>query len=164
MRGRLLIPTATSIAAVACAFTALAATTVPDGQIPAAARVFLTCSGAMSTSSLPGPADAESRIVANGVVDLENLRVAGFGIGSEPIVSLTSRIVSFGTAAAPGHEGTVVRVTDRSPTTVGPQGTVVEGIYDRTSGATTIIVRSAADRGNVVLAMTLDCTSSPAPR
>ena len=164
MRGRLLIATATSIAAIACAFAALAATPIPGADESPAGRIFLTCSGAMSTAGLPDSRDPGGRIVANGVVDLESLRVAGFGIGAQPVVLVTPEIVAFGTAAAAGDDRAIVKVADKAGRGGEPAGTVVEGSFDRNSGAITVVVRSAADRSGVVLAMALQCTSGPAPR
>ena len=42
-------------------------------------------------------------------------------------------------------------------------GTAVEGAIDRTGGVATIIVRSAADRTRIVIAVALDCRMEPAP-
>ena len=74
----------------------------------------------------------ESRILADGVVDFVAMRVRGFGIGIAPIQRLTET-----------------------------EGNAVEGSYDRATGATRIVVRSASGPPRDLIAMDLTCRTVP---
>lgn len=101
-------------------------------------RFRLACSGSMVTT---GQAPPGSRIMADGIIDIPNKSVRGFGIGSAPIVSVSAEVVKFGTSAlkkAAGSHG-------------------IEGTINRLSGATRVVVRSTKDPWTVLIAMELDC-------
>jgi hypothetical protein len=81
-------------------------------------------------------------ITAHGLVDLAGRRVAGFGVGSAPILVMTDDLIGFGTS---GEKG----------------GDRVEGSLDRQSGKAHIVVRAAKDASLELIAMDLDCRPAP---
>lgn len=105
-------------------------------------RVSLACSGSMVTA---GQAPPGSRIMADGLIDFLEMRVGGLGIGSAPIVSVTTAEIKFGASLLP--------TTDR--------GHSVEGTIDRLSGETRIFIRSAKAPRTTLIAMELDCRPTP---
>ena len=105
-------------------------------------RLTLACSGSMVTADQAPPG---GRIIANGIVDLVDMRVRGFGIGSAQIFSAGAEEVKFGD----------------SPLKQTAAGYRVEGTIDRLSGATQILVRSAKDPSAVLIAMDLECKPTP---
>ncbi len=100
-------------------------------------RFFLTCIGTMRTAGAPSVP-----ITANGLVDLGGRRVAGFGVGSAPILVMTDALIGFGTAT-------------------GGDGERVEGSLDRQTGKTRVVVRAARNPSVELIAMDLDCRSAP---
>lgn len=106
-------------------------------------RLRLDCTGFLVAAGQEAPG---SRIIADGIVDFSQSRVRGFGVGSVRIVSATPREVRFGTS--PFEE------------TAGAHA--VEGIFNRISGVTRVVVRSAKAPSAVVIAMDLNCRPTPA--
>jgi hypothetical protein len=100
-------------------------------------RFFLTCTGTMRTADA-----ASAAIAANALVDLAGRRVAGFGIGSSPILVMTDMLIGFGSAAE-------------------TEGDRVEGSLDRQSGKARIVVRAARNPSHELIAMDLDCRPAP---
>jgi len=110
----------------------------PSNDSPAARQRFLlTCIGTMRTAGAP-----PMPITANGLVDLGSKRVAGFGVGSAPILVATEAVIGFGSA-------------------VSAEGNRVEGSLDRQTGKTRIVVRAASDPAEELIAMDLDCRPAP---
>ena len=122
---------------VIAAITA-SATQPSNDPPPAHQRFFLTCIGTMRTAGAPAVP-----ITANGLVDLGGKRVAGFGVGSAPILVMTDALIGFGSAAD-------------------ADGDRVEGSLDRQTGKTRIVVRAARDPSDELIAMDLDCRSGAA--
>jgi hypothetical protein len=118
----------------ACACIAIAATSIDEGQFPE--RFRLSCWG-----TLAAPADSATlnSILADGLVDVAGGTVVGFGLGGQPIHSVSDRRITFG--------GGVSRVGDR----------IVEGFIDRQTLATHILVNSMQGAETPVMAMVLDC-------
>ncbi|KAB2874359.1 MAG: hypothetical protein F9K43_04470 [Bauldia sp.] len=138
MAGRFLLPgIAVLLGAVLLAASAAEAR---NGAAQTEQRFRLTCQGTMSTEGTP-----ESRILADGVVDFVAMRVRGFGIGIAPIQRLTETVVAFGSPIAGAD----------------PEGNAVEGSYDRATGATRIVVRSASGPPRDLIAMDLTCRTVP---
>lgn len=106
-------------------------------------RLHLACAGFMMTAGQESPG---SRIVANGIVDLADKRVRGFGIGSARIVSATAEEVRFGSLPFGKTDG---------PHTI-------EGTINRISGKTQVVVWSASGVSGVVIEMDLDCRPTDA--
>src|SRR5882724_8054152 len=127
---------AKSILALAVA-TAASASQPGHDPPPARERFFLTCAGTMRTAGA-----ASVPITANGLVDLAGKRVAGFGLGSAPILVVTDLVIGFGTAGE-------------------SDGDRIEGSLDRRSGKALIVVRAAKDTAHELIAMELDCRSAP---
>jgi hypothetical protein len=127
---------AKSILALAAVLTASASP--PESEAPPRQQhFFLTCIGTMRTAGAPA-----MPITANGFVDIAGKRIAGFGIGSATILVLTDVLIGFGSPAGAG-------------------GDHVEGSLDRRNGKARIVVRSAKDPAQELIAMELDCRPAP---
>ncbi len=100
-------------------------------------RFFLTCIGTMRATGAP-----LMPVIADGLVDLAGRRVAGFGVGSVPILLLTNASIGFSGAG-------------------GANGEHVEGSFDRQSGRIKIVVRATKDPARELIAMELDCLPAP---
>jgi hypothetical protein len=163
MRGRILVLGAVLIASAATGLMPVAAASTDsiDDSAFAGDRFLLSCTGAMATDgrAVADRSDPARQIIAGAMVDLEALRVHGFGLGSSPIVVLTAGVIGFGTATVDALTRVAEPPAARPPT----NGTIVEGSIDRQSGATRIVVRSAPDAARVLIAMSLDCAFEPAP-
>ena len=111
-----------------------------NGAPQAEDRLRVTCDGRLASDGAP-----ESRIIADGVIDFASMRVHGFGLGGQAILSVTETVIVFGSPL--GGDGAAM--------------TSVEGAIDRTTGATRIVVRAAGDPARPRMAMTLTCRLAP---
>jgi hypothetical protein len=105
-------------------------------------RFFLACKGVMRVAGDVPP----SPIVTEGIVDLAQGSVRGFGVGgSGHIVLVTATRIGFAGDPAARHAD------------------LVDGTINRLTGETAIKVRRAAEPERFLIAMDLDCTFRTAP-
>jgi hypothetical protein len=134
-----------------------------DPTVPSGGRILLTCTGTMKTADMPG--DVRSAVTSTGMVDLDGGMVTGFGVGRAEIVSARPEAVVFGDSPETG----VMRLfTAANRTAPMPKGGArlppqVAGTFDRTTGATRILVHAANAPETVLIAMDLQCRMAPAP-
>jgi hypothetical protein len=83
---------------------------------------------------------AESRIATVGLIDLDNKRAGGFGVGKLPVLFASATEIRFGSSALDAD---------------GPQR--IEGSFDRASGEMSIVVRSQRRPAETVIRMALSC-------
>jgi hypothetical protein len=122
---------AKSILALAAMATTPASQPGKD-SLPEQERFLLTCIGTMRAAGAP-----LMPIMASGVVDLAGKRVAGFGVGNVPILLLTDALIGFGGTVADGEH--------------------IEGSLDRQNGKARIVVLTAKEPAQELMAMELDC-------
>jgi hypothetical protein len=101
-------------------------------------RLRVTCTGTMITAGQPPPGGP---ILANGMIDFATRRVRGFGVGHQPITALTAASIAFGS----------------SPPDAAWHGNIIEGLIDRQSGRTHVLVRSPKDPSEVRIELALSC-------
>ncbi len=85
-----------------------------------------------------------SRITTLGLIDLENKRAGGFGIGKVPVLSASATEVRFGSSALEEEAG-----SHR-----------IEGQFDPIGGGMEIVVRSAKRPSEISLRMELSCQTA----
>lgn len=107
-------------------------------------EIALACTGTMIAEGQEPPG---SPILADGVLNLQTMRVRGFGTGSTTIFTVSANEVAFGSTALMEMR----------------QGHTVEGHIDRHTGKTRIVVRSAKQASSVLIDMELDCQLTPLP-
>lgn len=105
-------------------------------------EIALACTGTMIAEGQEPPG---SRILADGVVNLQSMRVRGFGMGSTTVISASATEVEFGSTALMEMR----------------QGHTVEGTLNRQTGRTRIVVRSVKDVSSVLIDMDLECQLTP---
>lgn len=108
-----------------------------DASVPGG-RLRVSCTGTMITADQPPPGGS---ILANGVIDFAARRVRGFGVGRHPITVLTASSIAFGS----------------SPPDAAWHGNIIEGLIDRRTGKTRILVRSPKDASHVRIELALNC-------
>jgi hypothetical protein len=119
--------------AAICAFAAHANTVALQDNLP----LRLNCTGLIFTGS---GGLTESQITTLGLIDIENKRAGGFGIGKVPVLSASAMQVRFGSSAldeAGRHQ--------------------IEGSFDRASGDVAITVRSQKRPAEILIRMELSC-------
>lgn len=133
----------------------------PGKATEAAGRFLLSCNGAMATDGSPRADrnDPTRQVMASAVIDLDTGSVNGFGVGAVAVVTVTPGMIGFGNGG--GDTFTLAAEPATKRATV--PGTIVEGSFDRVSGATTVVVHPASDPERVLIAMNLDCRPGPAP-
>jgi len=109
-----------------------------DDASEEAVVIKLTCSGVMLTE---GQASPGSRILADGVVNIDALRVTGFGIGSVALVSASDTKLAFASTPLQAMRGSHT----------------IEGEIDRMTWSTRIVVRSTKDAARILIDMDLEC-------
>jgi hypothetical protein len=101
-------------------------------------RFRLACSGTMATADTAG-----DTILADGVVDLAGGNVYGFGLGGQEIQLIRDNEIVFGSGGGRSERR------------------MIEGLIDRDTLATEILVYAVGDEETPVIAMRLDCRMKP---
>jgi hypothetical protein len=83
----------------------------------------------------------ESRITTVGLIDIENKRAGGFGLGKVPVLQASATEIRFGTPALEEGAG----------------GQRIEGSFQRASGDMSITVRSRSRPSEILIRMELAC-------
>jgi hypothetical protein len=125
---------------IACSAAVCGALLPVSGLTEPPHRFFLACRGTM----LVAGSGAQSRILADGIVDMERRRVYGFGLGGEQVIVLAARQIAFASLKPTG-------------------AAVVDGSIDLRTGKTTITTRSARNPDEHLIDMELDCEARPPP-
>jgi hypothetical protein len=121
---------------ILCASSAIAsAASIVDAPI-SADRFRLACAGTLAPSA---DRPVSSPIMADGIVDLAHGNVYGFGLGGQPIRSVTVREIAFGDGASVTGAGRI------------------EGSIDRRTLEARIVVHSVRVEDDPVMAMRLAC-------
>ena len=119
--------------AAICAFAAHANTVALQDNLP----LRLSCTGLLFSGAV---GLTESRIATTGLIDIENRRAGGFGLGNVPVLSASAMQVRFGSSAL--DEGSSQQI---------------EGSFDRASGDMAITVRSQKRPAEILIRMELSC-------
>lgn len=121
---------------IICASAAIASAASIVDAPTSANRFRLACSGTLAPSA---DRPVASPIMTDGIVDLVQGNVYGFGLGGQPIHSVTVREIAFGDGAGVTGDGRI------------------EGSIDRRTLETRIVVHSSREEGDPVMAMHLAC-------
>ncbi len=121
---------------IICASAALASAASIVDAPSSVDRFRLACAGTLDPSA---DRPVASPIQTDGIVDLAQGNVSGFGLGGQPIHSVTVREIAFGDGAGMTASGRV------------------EGSIDRRTLETRIVVHSARAEDDPVMAMRLAC-------
>jgi hypothetical protein len=121
---------------ILCASAAIASAASIVDAPTSADRFRLACSGTLAPSA---DRPVASPIMADGIVDLVKGNVYGFGLGGQPIRSVTLRQIAFG-------DGAGLTATGR-----------IEGSIDRQTLETRIVVHARGMDEDPLIAMRLAC-------